>query len=75
MNDAVETEFVEAFIIPEKRERYVAFLRSPKRRAKFLRELHHFGDFDPVCVVPLVGASDSTDGLLSELRRRGAAGE
>ena len=72
MNDGVETEFVQAFIIPEKRERYIAFLRSPKRRTKFLRELHHFRDFDSMCVVPLVGANDSSDGLLSELRRRGA---
>jgi hypothetical protein len=72
MNATAESDFIEAFVVPDKRERYVSFLNSPKRRPKFLRELYHFRDFDPACLVSVAGPSDSAEGLISELRRRGA---
>jgi hypothetical protein len=63
-----ELRLVETFVVPDKRERYSGFLRSPKRRSKFLRELYHFADFDPASMFePGPGA------LLGELQRRGAA--
>ena len=73
MSAAREVQLVETFVVPTKRARYAAFVSSSKDRAKFLRGLHHFGDFEPACVVPLSGRSDSADGLVAELRRRGAA--
>jgi hypothetical protein len=72
MNVKAETEFVEAFVVPQKRERYVEFLQSPKRRSKLLAELYHFTDFNPAYLVPLAGSIDSADGVISELRKRGA---
>jgi len=70
-----EIALVNAFVVRNKRRRYVGFLGSPKRREKFLRRLYHFNEFDPAFVVGLSGATDSSDGLLAELRRRGAGKE
>jgi len=36
-----ETAFVNAFIVPERRERYLSFLANPKRRTKQLDRLNH----------------------------------
>ena len=72
MDHDCEIALVKAFVVPQKRKRYVGFLSSPGRREKFVRELYHFQDFDPACMVPLSGDNDSDEGLLSELRRRGA---
>jgi hypothetical protein len=36
-----EQAFVEAFIHPDRRERFLAALANPKKRAVFNRELHH----------------------------------
>jgi hypothetical protein len=68
-----EIQIVNSFIVAAKRERYVEFLKSMKGRSKFLHKLYHFSDFEPDCVVELTRASDSAEGLIAELRRRGAA--
>ena len=70
-----ELDLVRTFVVPAKRERYIGFLASPKRRPKFLRELYHFRHFNAACVVELSGPSDSSEGLIAELRRRGASEE
>ncbi len=67
-----ETALVNAFVVRRKRRRYVGFLSSPKRREKFLRQLYHFRDFDPAYETCLSGAGNPSDGILAELRRRGA---
>jgi len=36
-----EEAFIRAFIVPEKRERYLSILANPRRRAKVLNELYH----------------------------------
>jgi hypothetical protein len=75
MNLEREIQIARTFIVPGKRERYVEFLNSPKARSKFLEKLYHFSDFDSKYIVELSGASNSTDGLIAELRRRGATDE
>jgi len=42
-----EEAFVKAFIIPNRQERYLGFLSSSKRRAKFTTELAHFKALNP----------------------------
>jgi hypothetical protein len=71
----IEIDIIQTFVVPAKRERYLGFVRSPRRRPKFLNELYHFSGFDSACVVPLDWRSDSAEGLLEELRRRGAGKE
>ena len=70
-----EVQIVNAFVLPAKRERYVDFVRSAKRRPKFLRELYHFQDFDPACIVPITDRTDSASGLIRELRLLGAVAD
>src|SRR5688572_25266392 len=67
-----EVPMVNGFVLSAKRERYVDLVRSPKRRPKFLRELYHFQDFDPACMVPITDRTDSASGLTRELRLLGA---
>jgi hypothetical protein len=67
-----EIQLVETFVVPEKRERYKGFLSSPKRRRKFLDELYHFHDFIPGCEIELRGPTNTAEGLIADLRRRGA---
>jgi hypothetical protein len=73
MITAREVQLVQTFVISTKRARYADFLSSPKRRSKFLQQLYHFADFDPAVEVQLDRPNDSPDGLVKELRRRGAA--
>ena len=75
MNISREIQLVNAFLIPAKRERYAEFLSTKKGRTKFLETLYHFADFDPTCIAELSGLSNSADGLVAELRRRGAIDE
>jgi hypothetical protein len=42
-----EAEFVAAFVVSEKRTRYLEFLANPKRRPEILDRLNHFFDFVP----------------------------
>jgi hypothetical protein len=69
-----ETDLINTFVVRAKRERYVEFVRS-RHRMKFLRELHHFHDFEPACVVPVTGGKDAAESLIAQLRRRGAGSE
>jgi len=70
-----EEDFINTFVVARKRERYRELLRSPARRRDFLRQLYHFRDFVPTCIVRLSPEPTSADGLLAELHRRGAESE
>ena len=72
MITAREIQLVNTFVVATKRERYAGFVGSATLRPKFLRELYHFSDFDPDCVVGLGVSTDSAGGLFAELRRLGA---
>jgi hypothetical protein len=63
-----EEAFVSVFVVPEKRARYLEFLRKPKRRWEMLNRLNHFFDFIPHLATPAVRNANLAD----ELRRRGA---
>jgi hypothetical protein len=67
-----EEEFVKAFVVAAKRDRYRDMLLSPKRRRTFLQGLCHFHDFDPRWIVPLTRNQSSVGALTHELRHRGA---
>jgi hypothetical protein len=48
-----EEELIKAFFVPTKRERYLEIVSKPKKRQKFLRELAHFKDLDPIYAKPV----------------------
>lgn len=37
----LEVKVIEKFVVKEKRERYLNFVKNEKTRQKFIRELHH----------------------------------
>lgn len=45
-SEFMETETIRAFIVPARRERYVAMLGNAKRRGKLCGKLDHCHDFD-----------------------------
>jgi hypothetical protein len=69
-----EEDFINTFVVARKRERYIELLRSPMRRRECLRQLYHFRDFVPDCIVPLAKGRMSADAILAELHRRDAGG-
>ena len=48
-----EEAVVRAFILPQRRDRYLGFLSNQKGRKKFTSELAHFEALDPRCFVSI----------------------
>jgi len=48
-----ERQLIEAFILPQRRSRYLEFLARPKHRKKIISELPHFKHLDPRSVVSI----------------------
>lgn len=67
-----ERLLVRTFVVPPMRARYLNWLKSRKGRRKFTDALNHFRYFDPRFMTRVEGDLDSREGLLAELRRRGA---
>jgi hypothetical protein len=69
---STEADFLSAFIIKHRRERYLGYLGSKKRRAKLQKAWPHFGDFDPRYIVQMQSHLHFPASIADELRRRGA---
>jgi hypothetical protein len=67
-----EEELVKAFILPVRQERYLEFLKTPKRRAKFIDQLAHFKHLNPQFVVSIPGNQRNPASLLKLLSAKGA---
>jgi hypothetical protein len=67
-----EEEFVRAFIVPTKRERYLEMVRKPKKRIKFLAELAHFNSLNPKYEVKLRPRDQNPTDVAALLRSKGA---
>lgn len=67
-----EVALFRAFVIPGKRERYIAFLATPKHRLKATADLDHFRDFDPRWIVQIPDDSQDSQAIFRLLRSRGA---
>lgn len=72
-----EQAFVEAFIHPDRRERFLAALANPKRRTIFNRELHHpkSSFLLPKYIERIVPSQHHTRFLAPKLRSMGATDE
>jgi hypothetical protein len=67
-----EEAVVRAFILPSKRDRYLEFLASPKRRAKFIAELAHFKHLNPKFALSIPGSQTNPVSLHKLLVAKGA---
>ncbi|WP_303312277.1 hypothetical protein [Hymenobacter sp. BT730] len=46
MNFALETVFINKYVVSNKCQRYLSFIEKPKRRGEFLNMLYHGQDFE-----------------------------
>jgi hypothetical protein len=67
-----QIETIAAFVVKQKRDRYVERVSSPKRRKQFVADLAHFADFDSCFIVKIPPSSQSPAGIEAILRERGA---
>ena len=66
-----ENAFIEAFIVPERRERYKQMLANPKRRRDILDRLNHNLDYLPSLAQQITGSQHNTEGVARLLNERG----
>ncbi|GAA4009868.1 hypothetical protein GCM10022408_22530 [Hymenobacter fastidiosus] len=55
MNFDLEKAFIDKYVVKNKRQRYLGFIESPKRRGTFLGMLYHGQDLDKGQLKPLKG--------------------
>jgi hypothetical protein len=67
-----EEEVVKAFILPSRRDRYLDFLTTPKKRAKFIAELPHFKHLNLEFALRIPGPQQNVPSLNKLLRAKGA---
>ena len=67
-----EEELVRAFVLPARRERYLEFVRIPKKRAKFIAQLPHFKHLDPRFVLNIPSNQQTATSILKLLVGKGA---
>ncbi len=72
MNTAQEEAFVRAFIMPDKRDRYLQLLASPSRRQKILSVLYHSLDVIPERATAIENRNHTAERVEQLLRRKGA---
>src|ERR1700733_15972790 len=67
-----EEEFVRAFIVPTKTERYLEMVRKPKKRVKFISELSHFKSLNPKYSFMIRPSEKDPPSVAALLRSKGA---
>lgn len=63
---------VSAFILPQRRARYLNLLESQRGSTKFCNSLAHFKDFDPRFMVRIPADEQTPQGIAALLREYGA---
>ena len=72
MASAAERAFLEAFVIRQRRDRYLAMLESTRGREKFVAGLGHFRHFDPRFMVSIPPRDQTAEGIHRLLLKHGA---
>ena len=67
-----EEEVIKAFILPDRRERYLELLTTPKKRAKFIAQLPHFKHLNPKFAFSIPGKESNLPSLMKLLAAKGA---
>jgi hypothetical protein len=69
-----EEQFARAFVVPEKRARYLSLLESQRGRKKLLNGLNHCHDLDPRFAKLIPSSEQSEQSIENLLRQKGAPG-
>ena len=70
----VEAAIVSAFILPERRARYLGLLETKRGRIKFREQLAHFRDLDPRFATAIPPGQQTARAIGAILRQHGAPG-
>ncbi len=70
-----ETSIINGFVLPGRRERYLALLKTQRGRDRLRNRLPHFRDFDPRVVIPISSSLQRSADIYSALKQRGAPDE
>ena len=68
----IEERTIRSFVCGPKQDRYLSFIGNQNRREKFLRELYHFHDLEPSCLVQIPSGQQNQSNILQLLKARGA---
>ena len=71
-SESWQTETIAAFVVKQKRNRYIEQLSSAKKRKRFVANLAHFSDFDSRFVIKIPPSSQNPAEIEALLRKRGA---
>ncbi len=74
MMSSEEVQFVESFVKPSFRDRWLYMMNSPNKRSKQLERLFHGFDFEASVIEVFKGHVAKQDEFISALLRRGAGG-
>ncbi|HLX84382.1 MAG TPA: hypothetical protein VKR59_10830 [Terriglobales bacterium] len=67
-----EEALLRAFIDPNRMERYLGFIASPKKRVKLIKELAHFKALNPAFLVRLPANQRNVFAIIELLKAKGA---
>ena len=67
MNLDLEEKFIEKFLIKEKKDRYLTFVKKEKTRKKLLNELYHFKDFNWKLFKEIKNSENERDVILKKI--------
>jgi hypothetical protein len=68
-----EEKLIRSFFLPSKVERYVAFVKNPKKRQKFISELAHLSSLNPKFMYSIVPKEHTDSGISALLKKNGAS--
>ncbi|MGH9712502.1 MAG: hypothetical protein ACRD5M_04290 [Candidatus Acidiferrales bacterium] len=73
-DEQIENEegIVRGFILPQRQSRYLEFIKTPRRRGGFLKELAHFKHLDPLCAKRITPDHQNPGDIAKLLRAKGA---
>ena len=74
MSNSVNHEevLVKAFIPRHRQQRFLEIIAKPKKRAKLLKELYHFDDLNPECMVAIPPNEQHPSAIFRLLTAKGA---
>jgi len=67
-----EEALLKAFIDPNRTDRYMEFIATPKKRVKLIKELAHFKALNPRFMVPIPADQRNASAIMKLLKARGA---
>ena len=68
----VDAAIISAFILPERRGRYLQLVQTKRGRIKFRKQLGHFRDFDTKFMKSIPAGQQTAKGIEILLRQQGA---